>query len=166
MTGAVHMLPAWRNAAAELFSGKFSYGDVVTHAELQGSLRLPKPTGLVVPEAYERWRLDLLSQIAALSEWLLEEKSMCLSNVQGQGYMVVKPEQQTEYAVKQGRKAIRSELRKMARRLTYIDHAALSQEDRRKNADALARLSFMDQQFKQAKRRRFIAPPDAKIECK
>lgn len=157
MADSVHLLPAWRNAAAELFTGRYSYGDVIPHDELQAALRLSKPTGLLKPEEYERWRLDLLSQLDALSDWLLEERNMCLRSIQGQGYQIVPPSEQTDYAVKQGRKRIRAELRKMGRRLSFIDTAALTVEERRQNADALARLSFMEQQFSKAKRRRFLA---------
>lgn len=156
MSGEVHLLPAWRNAAAQLFSGRYTYGDEITHEELQEALRLPKPTGLLKPEEYERWRLDLLSQVDALSDWLLEEKNMCLQSVQGRGYRIVPPSEQTEFAVKQGRKKIRSELRKMGRRLSFVDTSALTADQRRENADALARLSFMEQQFSKAKRRRFL----------
>lgn len=166
MTGAVHLLPAWRNAAAELFSGRYTYGDEIAHEELQQALRLPKPTGLMKPEEYERWRLDLLSQVDALADWLLEEKNMCLQSVQGRGYRIVLPAEQTEFAMKQGRKKIRSELRKMGRRLSFVDHASLTQDERRANADALARLSFMEQQFSKARRRRFLAEPERKAVSK
>ena len=88
--------PPWKQAAIELFDGRFSYGDLVPHAELQTAFRLPKPVGLVQVEAYERWRLALLAQMEGLSSYLLEEKNMCLRPVNGQGYRIVQPEKQTE----------------------------------------------------------------------
>lgn len=162
MTGAVHMLPAWRNAAAELFSGQYSYGDVIAHETLREALRLPEPTGRLSREEWEAWRLALVAQVDALSDWLLEEKNMCLRNIQGQGYMIVEPSEQTDFAVKHGRKKIRAELRKMGRRLSFVDHGALTADQRKENADALARLSFMEQQFNRAKRKRFLAEPERK----
>lgn len=163
MTGAVHLLPAWRNAAAELFSGQYRYGDVISHETLRVALRLPEPQGKLTREEWESWRLSLVAQVDALSDWLLEEKNMCLRNVQGQGYMIVEPSEQTEFAVKQGRKRIRAELKKMGRRLSFIDHKALTQDQRKANADALARLSFMEQQFSKAKRRKFLTEPEKKL---
>lgn len=163
MTGDVHLLPAWRNAAAELFgSGAYTYGDVIAHETLRAALRLPEPTGKLSREEWEGWRLALVAQVDALADWLLEEKSMCLRNIQGQGYQIVEPAEQTDFAVKQGRKKIRAELRKMGRRLSFVDHGALSQDERKANADALARLSFMEQQFRKAKRRRFLSEPERK----
>lgn len=158
----IHLLPAWRNAAAELFSGRYTYGDVIPHDELRKALRLPKPEGKLAVEEVEAWRLSLVAQVDALGDWLLEEKNMCLRNLPGRGYEIVAPSEQTDFAVKQGRKRIRAELRRMGRRLSFIDHSALSQDERRANADALARLSFMDQQFKKAKRRQFLSEPERK----
>lgn len=158
----VQLMPAWRNAAAELFAGRFGYGDVVPHQVLQAALNLPKPTGRITVDEYESWRLALLSQVDGLSVFLLEERNMCLKAIPGQGYLVLKPEDQTEFALLHGMKRVRSELRKMGRRLSFIDRSALTHEDARKNADALARLSFLQQMANKAQRRRFIAPPEQK----
>ena len=158
----VHLLPPWRNAAAELFAGRYTYGDVVPHEELQVSLMLPKPTGRITCEEYEEWRLSLLGQVDALATFLLEERNMCLKAVPGQGYQILEPAKQTEYAMGHGMKRVKSELRKMGRRLSFVDRGALTHEEARKNADALARLSFLEEMAKKAKRKRFIAPPDQK----
>lgn len=144
--------PAWKNAAAELFSGKYAYGDIVPHEELQAVLGLPKPTGKIEVEQYENWRLSLLSQVDALTDFLLEEKHICLRTVIGEGYMLVKPADQTSFAVKQGQKGLKSALQKMGRRLSFIDRTALSSEQAKDNADALARLSFLQQQVKRSRR--------------
>ncbi len=162
MTGTVHLLPAWKNAAAELFAGEYTYGDVVPHAELQAALRLPKPTGKITVDDYEEWRLALLSQFDALSNFLLEDRNICLKAVPGQGYMIVEPAKQTEYAMEHGLKRVRSELRKMGRRLSFVDRGALTHEEARQNADALAKLSFLQQQEKKAKRMKFAAEPERK----
>lgn len=147
--------PPWKNAVAELFDGKYTYGDIVPHEELQAALDLPKPKGKVEVEFYESWRLKLVSQVDALSEYLLEEKKICLRSVNGQGYMIVKPAEQTSFAVKQGQKGMRSTLQKMGRRLSFIDRTALTNEQSRENADALARLAFLQQQVRKARRINF-----------
>lgn len=159
---AVTLLPPWRNAAADLFAGRYTYGDVVPHDVLQAALGLPKPAGKITVEEYEEWRLGLLSQVDALGAFLLEERSMCLKAVPGQGYMIVKPADQTAYAMEQGLKRVKSELRKMGRRLTFVDRAALSHEEARQNADALARLSFLQQMARKAKRMKFAAETEQK----
>lgn len=159
----IHLLPAWRNAAAELFAGQYGYGDIVPHDVLNASLRLPKPQGRITVEDYEGWRLSLLSQMDALAAFLLEERNICLKAIPGQGYQIVEPAAQTEFAMKHGMKRVKSELRKMGRRLSFVDRSALTHEDARKNADALARLSFLEQMANKAKRKRFVAPEQKEI---
>lgn len=144
--------PAWKNAVAELFSGKYTFGDIVSHEELQAALGLPKPTGKVEVEKYEEWRLKLMGQVDALVDFLLEEKRICLRNVIGEGYMLVKPAEQTAFALKAGQKGMKSALQKMGRRLSFVDRSALTSEQSKENADALARLSFLQQQVRRARR--------------
>lgn len=162
MTGEVILLPPWRNAAAELFSGKYGYGDVVPHSELQEALRLPKPTGKVEVEEIEKWKLALLAQMDGLVNFLLEERNICLKAIPGEGYLILDPAEQTDYALKLGMKRVKDELRKMGRRLSFVDRSQLTHEEARKNADALARLSFLKQMANKSQRRRFIAQDDVK----
>jgi hypothetical protein len=149
------LLPPWRNAAKDLFSGRYGYGDVVPHEELQEALGLPKPAGKVEVEDVERWRLALLSQMDALSTFLLEERSICLRVVPGVGYQIVEPENQTAFAMKEGMRKVQGELRKMGRRLSHVNRTKLTAEQARENADALARLAFLSQQTSKVRRLRF-----------
>lgn len=157
MNSPTYLLPPWKNAAAELFTDRYTFGDLVPHEELQEALRLPKPSGRITAEEYESWRLSLVAQVEALGAYLLEERNMCLRAVPGRGYEIVQPSEQTEYAMGHGMKRVRSELRKMGRRLSFVDRTALTHEEARKNADALARLSFLQQMANKAKRKRFAA---------
>lgn len=151
--------PPWKQAAAELFGAKYKHGDVVPHEELQAALGLAKPVGRIEVEEYERWRLNLLAQMDALSTFLLEERNMDLRAVPGRGYLIVEPKRQTDLAVSDGMKRVKSELRKMGRRLSFVDRTALSSEEARANADALARLAFLSQQAGKAQRLKFTASP-------
>ena len=81
----VTLLPPWRNAAAELFSGRFGYGDVVSHETLQAAFGLPKPKGPLMAEEYEAWKLAVVAQVDALSAFLLEERNICLKSIHGHG---------------------------------------------------------------------------------
>lgn len=145
-------LPAWKNAVAVLFSGKYTYGDIVSHEELRSALGLPKPVEKLHVDKVKQWEHRLLAQVDQLSAYLLEEKFICLRNVIGEGYMLVPPGEQTAFAVKQGQKDIKKSLRHMGRRLSFVDRTALTSEQAKENADALARLSFLQQQVKRARR--------------
>lgn len=157
----VTLLPPWKNAAAELFAGQYRYGDLVPHAALLEAFGLPKPAGLVTAEDYESWRLSVLEQQDALADWLLEERNMMLVSVPGQGYRICEPEKQTETAVDRGMKRVRRELGKMARQLRYVDRSALTHEQARENAEAMARAGWMQQQLDEVKRLRLSDDPKA-----
>lgn len=151
----LELSPKWRQAAAELFGKKYRHGDVVPHEELRIALGLPTPTGKIEVEKYEEWRLALVGQIEALKAHLLETMNMDLQPVSGRGYEIVKPEAQSGLALRDGMKAVRAALGKMGRRLSYVERSALTSEQARENADALARLSFLSQQASKSQRLKF-----------
>ena len=151
--GEISYSPPWKNAAQELFSGKFGFGDMVTHEELNAALSMPEPTGTA--EEYKAWALARMPQLDALSQWLLETHNMCLASVHGQGYRIVESHEQTEYAQEVGMKTVRRELGKLARRLYYVDRSKLTHEQARDNADAMARAAFLKQQIGKAERLSF-----------
>ncbi len=151
--GEVSYTPPWKNAAQELFSGKFGFGDMVTHEQINSAMSMPEPTGTA--EEYKAWALARMPQFDALAQWLLETHNMCLASVHGQGYRIVHPHEQTEYAQDTGMKLVRRELVKMARRLYYVDRSKLTHEQARDNADAMARAAFLKQQIGKAERLSF-----------
>lgn len=153
----LRLSPRWRQVAADLFATKYGYGDTVPHEELRQALGMPTPTGKVEVEEYERWRISLMGQIESLKAHLLEAQNMDLQPVAGRGYEVIRPEKQTELAMREGMKRVRSELQRMGRRLSFVQRAALTAEQARENADALARLSFLNQQANKARRLNFTA---------
>lgn len=154
--GEVSYLPPWKNAAFLLFGGKYNFGDVITHEELNASLGMVEPT--TTADAYKQWSLKRIPQIDALSQWLLEEKNMCLASVHGQGYRIVPPQEQTEFAQEVGMKVVRREIGKMVRRLHYVDRSRLTHDQARENANAMARAAFLKQQIKKTARLSFEAP--------
>ncbi len=155
----ISYLPAWKNAIVDLFSGKYGYGDIVSHEELDAAFRLVKPeTGSF--DEFESWKLKRL--IDALACYLLEERNICLRNLQGRGYEVVRPADQTKFAMDHGIKKLRGELRKMGRRLTYLDRTGLTHEQARENADALARLAWLQQQARKSARIKFTDDSEQK----
>lgn len=146
-SGDISYSPPWKNALAVLFGPDgYTYGQLIPHDALQGALGLPKPVGRITADEYEAWKLRLVGQVEALSDALLKDRNMCLQSVAGQGYKIVEPEKQTAFAVKQGQKGLRSALSKMGRRLSFVDRAALTNDQAKENADALARLSFLKAQ--------------------
>ena len=155
--GEISYTPPWKNAMAVLFGPDgYDYGELIPHEVLQEALGLPEPTGRITADELKSWQLRLVTQVTALSAALLEERNMCLKSVIGQGYKIVEPEKQTAFAVKQGQQELRTAMQKMGRRLSYLDRSALTAEQAKENADALARLSFLQTQM--STRQRIAAP--------
>lgn len=145
--GDLSYSPPWKNAMAVLFDqGGYTFGDLISHEKINEAFGMPEPKGKVEVEDFKDWQIRRLSQMEALSDALLEERSMCLQNVVGQGYRIVEPEKQTAFAVKQGQKGLRSALLKMGRRLSFVDRSALTAAQAKENADAMSRLSFLNTQ--------------------
>jgi hypothetical protein len=61
----------------------------------------------------------------------------------GQGYAVVPPTDQAKKALTDGMKAIKKAVRDMVDRGTNVNPARLTAEQRRENADILARMAMM-----------------------
>lgn len=152
---SLSLLPPWKNAAAELFGKKYSFGQIVPHDEIQAAMGMQKPEGKITAQEYESWRLSLLAQMDALATFLLEDRRMCLRAIPGQGYLIIEPAKQTAFAMQDGMRKLKAEMRKMGRRLHYVDHAALSHDEARENANAIARLSFLSQQARKSRRLKF-----------
>jgi hypothetical protein len=152
--------PRWKHVAVTMFGTKYKHGDVVPHEVLRVALGLPTPTGKVDVDEYEDWRLKLVSQIESLKSYLLESKNMDLQAVVGRGYEIVKPECQTGLALRDGMKLVQSTLKRMDRRLSFIDRTALTAEQAKENADALCRASFLAGQAQKARRINFLGEKD------
>lgn len=149
--------PAWLNAALTLTGDRnLNYGDFISHEELNALLNMPEPKTSL--SEYKEWTVRRISQIEALSRWFLEERNMCLASVHAEGYRILQPSDQTQYAQESGMKVIRRELSKMARRIHYIDRSKLTHEQARDNANAMARAAFLKQQINRAARIKFDPP--------
>jgi len=103
----------------------------------------------ITPADLAKLELQYLSQLNGFQTALLEEHQVALANVKGEGYRIVAPHEQTPWAERQGIADVRKAIRKLATRLTNVDFAQLGTEDRKANADALARLGMMGGMVKQ-----------------
>lgn len=135
----IRLLPAWKNAAVAIESGRWKVGDLIRRDDLLELMELCEPVDRVTVESYKTWQLAVLSSIEALRDHLLRSCNMCLATVYGQGYRILPPREQTDYAMREGMKELRRDLSKMASRLTHLDRSALTAEQAKQNTDAMAR---------------------------
>ena len=137
----VALFPAWKQAGAD-FVAQFSYGDLVpldwfyTHFELTQ----PEYCGR---EEFNKFQFAFLDAMENLKTLLLQQHSMALANVRGQGYRVLKPAEQTGYAMTKLRDEVRRTLRKAAGILEHVDRNLLSDDERRHNEEARGKLAAL-----------------------
>ena len=95
-----------------------------------------------IPEA-DKARLRFLSQFNNLRDALLTKHRLMLRPIDGIGYRVVHPEHQTETAVKDRGAAIKRELSHLVQELSHVRTEALTDDQRKVNADALSKMGTL-----------------------
>lgn len=141
MNDRVTLFPMWKQAVQDA-KEQFTYGDMITMDWLNqafGIKRLERGTA----EEFQKQQFDFLAAMDAFRDQLLEEHRMALSNVRGQGYRVLEPKEQTEFAMSEMRRRVRGEIRKAASRLHYVEHTLLSDDERKRNNDAMGKLAAL-----------------------
>jgi hypothetical protein len=141
MDGELRLSPAWKHALATLIDEGLEDGMVITREKLDELFGLRKP---VTAEDQKRYQLEFMQQFTDLKSELLEEHRIDLDSVFGEGaYKVVPAADQSDLAMKDGMKDLRRSMRKMTRRLAFIRHEQLTDEQRRQNADMQAKAAML-----------------------
>ena len=149
---AVQPYPPWRAAVEAFLSAGFQPGDVIEHEwfwKAFGLKRPPDDTPLGVAQR-EMWKF--LKQFEPFCTALLCEHKILLVNERSVGYRFVPAGEQTQEAYEEGVREVRKAIRKMGLRITHIDLTALTDQQRRQNAEALAKLSMLETMRRKVRR--------------
>lgn len=134
------LFPAWRQAEQDLIAQGVTYGSLITDEWLRAAFGIVEPK--TIADA-QRNDLVMLRQTDALRDSLLQTRNMMLRRVQGVGYSVIPPDQQTRTAMKDRTREVKSALRKLALEISHVDQSMLTDEQRKENADAQAKLGAL-----------------------
>lgn len=140
----------WARGVQKLLDQKISYGELVTHARLCEAMGIRSLEGIESAEEYKTAAFIFVAQFKKLGQYLAKNHSMHFQSVRGSGYRVVRPEEQTAWALSEAREELRKILLATRHRLTYIDTAALTEEQKRENAEAIGRLAFFQRDSRKA----------------
>lgn len=133
--------PAWKHALRVLLDRGLHDGCILEKTELVELFGLRKP---ITAADQERFQLDFMRQFGELRDELLEEHRLALRTMHGESsYQVIPPNTQTDHAVGEGLKEMKRAARKMVRTLAFVRHEQLTDEERRKNADAQAKAAML-----------------------
>jgi hypothetical protein len=149
--------PAWREAIKAFMDERFAPGDTVSFDWLYEHFLIARPAGTTALADAQKAELQFLAQYKAFEDALLTEHQIALSNVRGVGYRIVPSAEQTRWAEDSGVTDVKKAIRKLGDRLTNVDLAQLTQDQRRENADALARLAMLSGMVKKTVERTPVA---------
>ena len=137
-----------------IIAEKFKVGELIPHQYIKYEFKIETPkfsdykTEIEYIKAFELLNFEYMSIIDKLRNDLLEFHSLYLKNIRGDGYVLLPPKEQTDYAKEKTNNDIKRALENGVKILSYIKHNHLDEIELRKNADALAKLSFMKNMIK------------------
>ncbi|NYT81446.1 hypothetical protein H0A70_08080 [Alcaligenaceae bacterium] len=140
----VTILPSWKQAAQD-FMREFKYGDIVSLSWLEARFDIPSAADsqrLTAGEFRAR-QFIWLGNIEAFKDFLLKEHQVCLQSVRGEGYRWVPPAEQTGVAVAEFEQGARRVFRSAGNKLRNLRHTELTDDQRRANMDATAKLAAL-----------------------
>lgn len=140
----VTTLPSWRQAAQDLLK-EFCYGDLVSIDWLEDRFGMPglSESERMTPEQFKERQFEWLANVEAFKDFLLKEHQVCLQSVRGKGYRWVPPHEQTALAVREFERDARRVFRQTGNKLRNLRHTELTDEQRRANMDATAKLTAL-----------------------
>lgn len=140
----VTTLPGWRQAVGDLLQ-EFRYGDLVPLDWLESRFGMPALTesARLTPDQFKERQFEWLANIEAFKDHLLKEHQVCLQSVRDKGYRWVPPREQTALAVREFERDARRVFRQIGNKLRNLRHTGLTDEQRRANMDATAKLTAL-----------------------
>ncbi|HRD68220.1 MAG TPA: hypothetical protein PKY50_18975 [Candidatus Competibacter sp.] len=128
--------------AAELADRAFDYGDLIPWAWLHDELEIEMPDFGAFAD-YRKLQFKVLSLVDEFREALLLRYFKATRNERGEGYRIIRPNEQTEEAMRQLRQGIGKDIAAAARLLAGVNHTLLSAEQSRDNANALGKVAAL-----------------------
>lgn len=132
--------PIWKQAVKEMLDAGLTYGSTVEKEKIIDLCELQRPKTI---EEKERFDLRVLQCISEIKELLLIEHRMMLTTNRDGSYRVVASKDQTNQAVENGVRAITKEMQRMAMAVQYTNTTLLTDDERKRNADAQAKISML-----------------------
>lgn len=143
----VELYPIWRQALIAFRERGWTYGDQIPHDWFYEVFGLPLQADQdrMTFAQVKRIHLIRLSQFEPMRDALRKEHQMDLQSVAGFGYEVVHPRDQGMRAYEDTIHAIKKAVRDGLDRSVTVNQSLLTVDERRQNADILARIGLLRQ---------------------
>ena len=129
-------------------------GDLITHSFLKDLFGLKVPifenfdSQVEFMEHLKDYEFAYLSMIDKLRTDLLKNYNVYLRNIRGDGYILLPAQEQTDFALKFINSGIKKSISEGLNILQHTKLDGLTQEERQKNSDSIARASLLKQMIK------------------
>ena len=127
---------------AKKASDIFTYGDIIPHSWIMNAFRLEAPEQ-GTRDQFAKFQFEILSYTEGLKDILLAEYKMYLKNVRGEGYIVIKPAEQTDVAMDTLRVSVQTNIRKAMSALTNINESLLTMDQLRHRDETTGKIAAL-----------------------
>lgn len=137
------LYPAWRQVESELMARGMQDGETIPMDYLRAGFGVQDPRTMTDGIEVLRQQALFNFSLGELKASLLENHRVQLRLVEGVGYMVVPPSDQTRLSMKDRGAEIVNAITKAEREVTYIREDGLTESQRKENTDARARMGHL-----------------------
>ena len=127
---------------AKIANELYKYGDIINKDWLLSNFELKMPENGTFKE-YQNFTLNFMEYVESIKSIMLEEYSKHLVSIKGEGYLIIMPSQQTEYAMKKLQKTIRTELNRAVTTIINTNEELLSLEDIKRKSESLGNIAAL-----------------------
>lgn len=141
----ISLFPVWRQAVKDFLAANLEPGTVIPLRWFEGHFQMePLDENAMLSAAEFRERqFTWLRNMDEFRRELLEEHQICLLSVHGEGYRIVPPGEQTGATTERFEREVKKAYRQAAVRLKNVQVDKLTEEQRKENVDAIARLAML-----------------------
>ena len=132
------LFPQWKEACKEVAA--LDYGASITRARMIELLDLKEPRTVSEVASFQ---FEYLAGTDRLKRELLNEHKKLLVSVRGDGYRIIPPSEQTSHAMRAGTRELGKALIRMQSSVVKTNLALLDSEQRKENANALAKIDSL-----------------------
>lgn len=133
--------PAWKEALELFRAENFPYGHILTHEWLYDAFQIQMPLENTPWRIAKVTQIEYMENVIRFREALQLEDLLYLETEWKVGYRIVSPSEQTARAMALASARMNKALRGAARAVGNIRTQELSEQERRENTDARAKIS-------------------------
>lgn len=145
-----------KNLAEEILED-FQLGELVSHDWLKHRIGILRPvfkgfeTEFDFWLAIEKYGFDYMGAVDELRSLLLNTYKYYFKNIRGDGYVLLHPNEQTDYAKNKFKEDLRKVINNTQSIMTNINHKSMDAIKLKENADAVAKFSQIKNMLKSVK---------------